>query len=491
MVLCLKEVVFSTKKRGDNIKRSFAILFLTVLVWTISAGATTPLVKDYEERAYLAQRGPITMCVDPDWLPYERIDKSGKHIGIAADYMDLFSNMIGKKINLVPTKTWSESEQFGRERKCDILSLLNQSKERDEYLNFTDPYVEATVVLVARKDVPFIDGMKGLVGKSLGIVKDYVYEGIIRERYPDVNIVYVESMDDAFQKVSEGKIFATIGSLFIVTSRIQELSLSNLKLAGSAEFKTRLRVGVRNDDPLLLGLFQKAVENIDPKAENEILRRWISVKLEHGTDYTLVFQVIGVGVLIIGLLIYRHLSVSRLVKELNTANALLERRKEELKLLSRTDSLTKLHNRMHLDERLEEETMRCTRYDETFSCIMLDVDDFKRVNDQHGHEGGDAVLKALSRLLETHVRINDTLGRWGGEEFIIACPQTDIEGAHMLAEHLRELIQNHRFDYIRQITCSFGVAEFKKGDTSATLISRTDVALYKAKNGGRNKVCLG
>lgn len=464
-------------------------LLLVLNVSFVPAQADT-MIKSYKERAYLAQRGDITMCVDPDWMPYEKIDHLGKHVGIAADYMAMFANLIGKKIQLIPTKTWSESEQFARARKCDIMSLLNKTEIRSEFLNFTEPYLQAAVVLIAKNEVPFIDGLQGLKGKTLGIVKDYVYESVIREKYPDIKISYVKTVDDGFRQVSDGKIFASIGSLYIATNRIRDLGLANLKIAGSAEFRHQLRVGVRNDDPVLLGLFQRAVENIDLKKENEILRRWMSVRIEKVTDHTLLLQVLGAAAIIFLLLFYRHMSIKQLNAELNESNELLKQRTEELQQLSRTDTLTQLNNRLFLDERLKEECQRFDRYKTALSCVIIDVDFFKEVNDQHGHTGGDAVLKALAEFLKTHIRASDILGRWGGEEFMIICPETDQNGAHKLAEHMRENIQNHRFDYAHALTCSFGVSSMRPGDSGSSLISRADMALYKAKE-QRNKVSLG
>lgn len=133
-------------------------------------------------------------------------------------------------------------------------------------------------------------------------------------------------------------------------------------MAGHTEYNNSFRVGIRNDDPVLLNLFQKAVQNLDPKEENQILRKWISARIEHGTDYTLVAQVIGLAALVVLLLSYRHRSVQRVVVELNKANTLLEEQSTELHRLSRTDALTKISNRLYLDEILLEEANRFERY---------------------------------------------------------------------------------------------------------------------------------
>jgi len=233
------------------------------------------------------------MCVDPDWMPYEEIDAQGRHIGIAADFIATFANMLNTPIELVQTESWSQSLELSKSRECDILSFLNESEERKQFLNFTDPYVTAAVVIVAREDVVYIDGLGVLDGKRLGVVKGYVYEEFIRKQYPGIEIVDTSSMDEALKLVSDGKIDATIDSLFILLRHIQELGLSNLKIAGHTEFKNEFRVGVRNDDAHLLAAFQAAVKGLDPIKNNEILQRWNTVTIEHGFDYAILWRVLA------------------------------------------------------------------------------------------------------------------------------------------------------------------------------------------------------
>lgn len=119
---------------------------------------------------------------------------------------------------------------------------------------------------------------------------------------------------------------------------------------------------------------------------------------------------------------------------------------------------------------------------------MLDLDKFKSVNDTYGHQAGDEVLKELALILKTNVRESDIVGRWGGEEFIIIAPNTNMEDAVKLAEKLREKISEFKFSFAGHKTGSFGVATYRVGDDEKSLIKRADDALYHAKESGRNKV---
>ena len=157
--------------------------------------------------------------------------------------------------------------------------------------------------------------------------------------------------------------------------------------------------------------------------------------------------------------------------------------------LSTHDRLTGAWNRRWFDEMLAREMKRAHRYDLPLSLIMFDIDRFKKVNDTRGHQAGDDLLAALSVHVSVHVRDSDTLARWGGEEFMLVAPNTDLEAARRLAENLRALIERGDFGEAGRITCSFGVAQFQAWDTPENLTARADAAMYRAKQGGRNRVC--
>jgi diguanylate cyclase (GGDEF)-like protein len=156
--------------------------------------------------------------------------------------------------------------------------------------------------------------------------------------------------------------------------------------------------------------------------------------------------------------------------------------------LSQEDSLTGLYNRRRIRERLENEIQRATRYNTVFSVILADIDHFKAVNDQLGHQVGDQVLTKIAEIISTSVRATDLAGRWGGEEFVIISPGTDIDGGFSLAEKIRSRLESIELGEIGQKTASFGVTAFTKSDDVEEIIARADIGLYAAKQGGRNRV---
>jgi diguanylate cyclase (GGDEF)-like protein len=166
----------------------------------------------------------------------------------------------------------------------------------------------------------------------------------------------------------------------------------------------------------------------------------------------------------------------------------LVEKNRQLEIVSISDRLTGLYNRLRLDQVLEEEQARSDRTGAALSVILMVLDHFKLVNDTHGHQVGDQVLVAVARLLRSGSREIDIVGRWGGEEFLVVCRDTALDGAVVLAEKLRGLIAQHPFARVGHKTGSFGVASRRQQESSDALISRVDAALYDAKNAGRNRV---
>jgi diguanylate cyclase (GGDEF)-like protein len=163
---------------------------------------------------------------------------------------------------------------------------------------------------------------------------------------------------------------------------------------------------------------------------------------------------------------------------------------DELTHLAENDYLTGLYNRGKLTELLERELSRQQRYKRDLSVLLLDVDYFKQTNDKMGHAAGDRLLKAISARIADTIRDVDILGRWGGEEFLVICPETDLQGAQQLAEKLCRAVAAAPFGELGSKTVSCGVATAVAETKLDTLITRADNALYAAKNAGRNQVAV-
>ncbi|OZG74112.1 hypothetical protein BTA51_09185 [Hahella sp. CCB-MM4] len=242
--------------------------------------------------------------------------------------------------------------------------------------------------------------------------------------------------------------------------------------AGTSEFREM-------DEKLFLtGEKQEGEETLE-LANGETKYYW-SIKIPLKDDQGEVSSFIGFSTDI------TELSILRNRLEQQVQEEIIKRLKHER--LAITDPLTGIYNRLKLDETLEHELQRAKRSKHTFGIILLDVDYFKSVNDTHGHQTGDRTLIEIANLIKDNVREIDTVGRWGGEEFLIVCPETNQRGTVNLAEKLRNVIEQHEFPVVAHKTASFGIATYKSGDTINEMVSRADVALYRAKGSGRNRV---
>lgn len=193
----------------------------------------------------------------------------------------------------------------------------------------------------------------------------------------------------------------------------------------------------------------------------------------------------------LGILDMRRELIFSLLTWLMTMGAflVLEMDRRRIRRLAFRDQLTGLYNRHYFLQRADSEWERAGRSGEEFSILMFDIDHFKKVNDTFGHQSGDQVLKKLSGLVQGTVRGQDTVARWGGEEFIVLLPDTPAEGALVLGERIRSAVEDEEFQVVGKVTISVGLAAWSARDSSLDrLIARADSALYQAKENGRNQV---
>ena len=162
--------------------------------------------------------------------------------------------------------------------------------------------------------------------------------------------------------------------------------------------------------------------------------------------------------------------------------------KKELEYITEHDLLTDIKNRRTYEKELEKHIHLSKRYEENhFGLIMFDIDHFKEINDNYGHQIGDKILKTLCTNISTHLRENDTFARWGGEEFVILCPYTNIEQLEHIAKNLQKVIKNIDFSPVPNLTISLGLTVYKKDDSEVSIQKRVDSVLYEAKRNGRNQ----
>lgn len=229
---------------------------------------------------------------------------------------------------------------------------------------------------------------------------------------------------------------------------------------------------------LLYGFRIFAVFCIDPAESDFFNMEMIDAILRMSSQMLSIMMTISL-ILMINMRLF--LEVQQLVEE-------KELMVQEFRRIANTDGLTGIYNRSKIEQILTVEVLRARRYKHPLSIILADVDHFKLVNDTYGHNVGDVVLTGIASLMKEHIREVDTVGRWGGEEFLIVCPETSAQGARKLAEKLRKKIEKHHFKDLGIKTVSMGVSQMEEEEWDEDMLKRADKNLYKAKRGGRNRV---
>lgn len=440
-----------------------------------------------DERAYLNTK-TIKYCINPDGLPFEGLNEKDEHSGISSDYYSLFENILSAKFELVRTENWNESISFIKEKKCDMLALGMETYERKKYLNFTSNYLNVPLVVATKVNVPFINHILDLEGEKIGIIKGDAFVKILRQKYPSLDLVEVEDINEGLDKVKSGKLFGFIDTLASIGYEFQHKYFGELKIAGKINETLELSMAVVKEDEVLLNILQKAINSMTNDMHREIFSKWIPIKYEKGVNYELVWKIAIGSLIAILLVVYWNRKIIKTNRLLEEAQKDIEEKNKELEKLATTDKLTSLYNRRKIEELLEFEINRSERFNHNFGLAIVDIDKFKEVNDTYGHQIGDKVLKEIANILNTNRRKTDFVGRYGGEEFIIICPESDVEGVIKLMETFKEKICKHKFSKVGNKTASFGVTMSQRGDTIESVLKRADDALYQAKDNGRNKI---
>lgn len=202
----------------------------------------------------------------------------------------------------------------------------------------------------------------------------------------------------------------------------------------------------------------------------------------------IVFEI--VEIVIIFFLVHKVLNLKKSNRSLILAEMDLIEKNEELNSLSTTDTLTGLMNRRAIEPFIENEINRMNRYNSPVSLLMLDLDHFKRVNDNYGHDFGDRVLQYVAEMIRSICRKTDNFARWGGEEFLILAADTTADNASYLAEKIRRKIESSSIESLDDLTVSIGISECHREEVFQDWFKRADIALYEAKDSGRNRIAV-
>lgn len=286
------------------------------------------------EKAYLVAHNPVSLCVDPDWWPFEVIDEKGRHTGIAADLLQQVVQSTGMVITLQITRSWEETLRASQSGKCTLLSFLNQTPDRERWLVFSEPLLRDPNVLITRADHAPIADLAGLRGKSIALPRGTAMMERIQRDFPNLRVVGTESESEALELVSSGQVDMTLRSLIVAAYTIKHHGWFNLKIAGQIPgYDNQLRVGVIKSELLLREILNKGVATLTTQDRLRAVDRHVSLQVvtEVKKDYSLAWMMLA-------LLMAGACGVFWWARKLDKQN-------QVLKGQSQSDSLTGLLNR--------------------------------------------------------------------------------------------------------------------------------------------------
>lgn len=553
------------------------------------------------EKLYLIQNPVIRIGNDIHWAPFEFVDEHGEFKGIVADYFKLFEQRLGVTFQPVKDTQWSEVIGMMQSRDLDLLSAVTPTPERKAYLNFTTSYLSFPMVLVGKQATVFINDYRELSGKRVAVVRDYWSHEYLRNNYSDIEIVLVNDVTEGLEAVINGHALVYSGNLAVINYTQQSLGITGLQIVGQSDQRFELAIGVHHDNPLLLSIMQKTLDNLTSDEKGQIYTNWISLELITRLDQRQIFNIaIIVSVMLFLMLIWgltyrfqkkrlqnyiyqvhelshaslidpqthttvwasqrycqltgyseeelkrtgfldmvdtqantddsqsvlnrvlsgqswtgevegktKHgftywveLTLSPQKNLLGSIHRILATRvditdKKRVEEISIKDELTKLNNRRYLNQIFPSEMNRIQRKNQQVALALFDLDHFKLINDNYGHEFGDDVLKRIADLTTLYFnRGYDFLFRLGGEEFLIMTQDATEEDfqAHLqsFCNGLAAMKIENKGTDLGILTLSIGAGVWP----AATINDFTDVygqldkALYQAKHQGRNQVVM-
>ncbi|WP_373001898.1 ABC transporter substrate-binding protein [Sulfurimonas sp.] len=270
-----------------------------------------------KEHNYLKSKKEISICVIPSLLPYSTIE-NGAFIGIGEGILKLVSKHISTPFKLIKTDSWSESLQRAEKGECDLMPIIEATSSRKKYLNFTSPYFEDQLVIVTDNTKNYILDINTVLDEEFSIVKGFSFIETLREKYPNIKLNIVPSRKEGFLGVQNGKYYGHIDAMMASAYYMQQYSKVNLKIAGQFEDSAKISFGVRYDDEILFGIFEKIAKNLNPQDIQKVLNEWVSINYTNATDFEYVKKILIFMFVLGTVFLYRQYLLKKKNNELET-----------------------------------------------------------------------------------------------------------------------------------------------------------------------------
>lgn len=441
------------------------------------------------ERQWLNQHQQIRVGVMSDWRPVEFVDEQGQFQGITSDILKLLNQRLEIELVPQPYSDWNLLLQDYQAGKLQMVANISDLPERRSYSAFSHDYWTLQWIMVGKHDAKFDSTVAKMSGQRIAIMREYQFVRQLKKDFAQHQVIEVDSLDQALELVVSGQADFALDTVVASGIAMRDPRYVNLR----AYLPTDLPVypsyfGVHKDLPELLLILNKGIKTINDSDRKTLQDKWLNLEIKQGLDQhrviTLVAQIAGLSlVVILGFLIW-NFSLRREVD-------LRRKVEEKMRFMAGHDDLTQLPNRSLLIERLQTALHQHARHNEMLALMFIDLDGFKQVNDQYGHDLGDEMLIKLSAVLSHCVRKTDTVARFGGDEFVIMLTGlVDRDDAAIVAEKILLYLQEPLSLSVCQATvgASIGIAIYPQdGTDAASLLKAADKLMYQVKQQGKSQ----
>ncbi len=265
-----------------------------------------------EERQYLLSHPDIKLANDIDWAPFEWVDSKGQYKGLVSDYLEIISQKTGLRFHPVKDLHWDQMLKGLKSGKFDMLSCAVKTKERQTYLDFTQPFISVPMVMVSKIGTPLVDDFSYYNGQTVAVVEGYWSQEYLQKNYPKVLLLLVKNAEEGLRLVSQGKAAGYLGNLVVVNYLIQKEGLSNLSVVAELHGKSSdLSMAVPKNNPILLSILNKTLASISDKQHAQLLQKWLPVDAVKRVDDRVIYDIFGyffavILLFVAVLLFYRH-----------------------------------------------------------------------------------------------------------------------------------------------------------------------------------------
>ena len=460
----------------DEIKRIYSLLNLksthiSFETESIILNKTHTLLNE-NDLNYL-NTNQFTLLTQADHIPFS-FKNLNELIGIEIDFWKLISDKLSKPFNIEEVLKDNILNIFSNSIKVKfVYSFKKESSDKNVLRN---PIAKVPLALATKNGVHYISDLNSVEHIKIGVLKDLeIFESLKRD-YPNVNFIEINTIDDGIYRLKNNLLFGLIDNLYTLSHQIEQFQIDVLKINTTLKYKINIYLEVKKQNEQFIKIVNKIIDSLSEKEKSSIFNNYQLILYHNNIDIYYILKFVIPLIILLSVFIFLNYRLRNEIKK---------REETEIKLsnLANNDSLTGIYNRRKIEELCEAELKRSERYSNELSVIFFDVNDFKIINDKLGHHKGDEVLIKIASVISQNIRTTDYFGRWGGDEFLIVLPQTNLYKTEHLVKILENILTTINFDLKmnRKISCSFGLSQYEKNDTLDSFLKRADESMYVNK----------